>query len=418
MAPVVVKRRDGPIVHEPAAMRPNIILMVNDDLGYGDLGCYGCEELATPHLDALAARGTRLTRYYTAAPVCSAARAAILTGHAPHRAGVTGVLRQQHDAGGLRRDRPTLAERLRGAGYATGLVGKWHLGVGPGHRPLDRGFEQFYGSLSGVIDYWHHRSTGGGLDGQPGLYRGREMIAEQGYYSELLNRELVNFVEAAPEPFFLLAQPTAPHPPMQAPEAYLDRFNHLEHERRRCYAAMMACLDDGFGALMQAVQARGLADRTAVIFASDHGWDVRPVHAGASDNGGLRGGKYRLTEGGLRVPCIAAGPGLAPGVRDEPAWAVDLNATVLDWAGLPHDGEGRSLLVQPEERTFAWQFNDVLVKTGEQRAALRGRWKWLLEDGGEALYDVVADPGETVDRGAELPHTLQALKADWDAWWT
>jgi len=399
-------------------MPTNIVLMVNDDLGYGDLGCYGCRDLATPHLDAFAAQALRLNRYYTAAPVCSAARAAILTGHAPHRAGVSGVLRKQHDATGLRRDRPTLAERLRAAGYHCGLVGKWHLGTGPGHRPLDRGCHEFYGSLSGVIDYWTHRSTGGGLDGQPGLYRDRERIEEDGYYSELLNREWVSFIHRAPEPFFLLAQPPAPHPPMQAPDAYLERFAHLPNERRRTYAAMMSCLDDGFGGLMTALVERGVRDRTAVIFASDHGWDIRPVHAGASDNGGLRGGKYRLTEGGLRVPCLAAGPGLTAGVRDAPAWGVDLNATILEWAGLAHDGEGVSLTAPAEERTFAWQFNDALVRTGEQRALLQGRWKYLLEDGCEALYDVVEDPAERADLSADEPDRLLALREAWQRWWS
>lgn len=398
-------------------MSPNIILMVNDDLAYGDLGCYGCSDLATPHFDAFAAEALRLNRYYTAAPVCSAARAAILTGYAPHRAGVTGVLRRQHDAGGLRRDRPTLAERLRAAGYHCGLVGKWHLGVGPGHRPLDRGFHEFYGSLSGVIDYWSHRSTGGGLDGQPGLYRNREAIAEEGYYSALLHREWVEFVSRAPEPFFLLAQPPAPHPPLQAPEAYLARFAHLANARRRTYAAMMSCLDDGFGALLAALRARGVRERTAVVFASDHGWDIRPLHAGASSNGGLRGGKYRLTEGGLRVPCLAQGPGLVTGVRDAPAWAVDLHATVLSWAGLPPEGEGVSLTSPPVERTFAWRFNDELVKTGEQRAALRGRWKYLLEDGREALYDVVGDRCELADRSGEQPALLASLRDAWATWW-
>ncbi len=398
-------------------MPPNIVLMVNDDLGYGDLGCYGCRDVATPHLDEFAEQALRLTRYYTAAPVCSAARAAILTGHAPHRAGVTGVLRRQHDAGGLRRDRATLAERLRSAGYHTGLVGKWHLGTGPGHRPLDRGFHEFYGSLSGVIDYWTHRATGGGLDGQPGLYRNREVIEEDGYYSELLNREWVRFVSSAAEPFFLLAQPPAPHPPMQAPAAYLARFAHLPAERRRCYAAMLACLDDGFGELLAALEARGVRERTAVVFASDHGWDIRPLHAGASANGGLRGGKYRLTEGGLRVPCLASGQGLAMGVRDEPAWAVDLHATVLEWAGLPPAGEGLSLTAKPIGRTFAWQFSDDLVRTGEQRAALRGRWKYLFEGGCEALYDVVADPCEQRDRGPSEPERLAELRAAWERWW-
>jgi arylsulfatase A-like enzyme len=256
------------------------------------------------------------------------------------------------------------------------------------------------------------------LDGQPGLYRDRALLDEPGYYSELLNRELVRFVESAPEPFFLLAQPPAPHPPMQAPAGYLARFPAIANDRRRCYAAMMACLDDGFGAMTAALAARGVHDRTATIFASDHGWDTRPIHAGASTNGGLRGGKYHLTEGGLRVPCLAAGPGLDPGVHDEPAWAVDLHATVLDWAGLRSEGEGRSLLTAPAERTLAWQFNDALVRTGEQRAALRGRWKYLLQDGVEALYDVVADPGETVDRRGDEPALLRRLKSDWERWWS
>ena len=399
--------------------RLNVILIVNDDTGYGELGCYGASDLQTPHLDALAASGIRLTHYYTSLPVCSPARASILTGRYPQRVGVTGVLRQQHDDTGLHVDEVTLAEVLRQNGYATGLVGKWHAGVGPGCRPLERGFDEFYGALNGVIDYWTHQSLGGGLDGQPGLYRGAEQQSEEGYFTDLITREALSFVDRhQAAPFFLMLQPPPPHMPLQAPDEWLDRFGHIEDPDRRTYAAMMGCLDDGLGRLFQRVGALGLREHTAILYCSDHGWVRHGRYGEVSHNGGLRGGKYYLTEGGLRVPAILDVPGWEPGVWDEPAIAMDWLPTICGLTGCPLPDrllDGRDLC-ERGPRTFCWQFQDDLVGTGPQRAVQQWPWKLLDISGCTELFNLADDPCESQDLSADQPEIVEALEAAWSNW--
>jgi len=319
---------------------PNIVLILADDQGYGDLGCYGAKDLRTPNLDALAAAGIRMTNFYSCSPVCSPARAGLLTGRYPDRTGILGVLRKQHEHMGMDLREVTLADLLSRAGYATGLCGKWHLGTPPSYRPRARGFQETFGPLCGMIDYYTHVGSGG-MDGQPALFRNDDPIREEGYFTDLVHREAMAFIERHHQrPFFLFLPYTAPHLPLQAPEEAKSLFGELEqtNPQRALYAAMLYCLDQGVGRIRRRLTELGIAERTAIIFLSDQGWTQEGKHRLASDNGGLSsrgltGGKYYLAEGGIHVPCILSIPGIAPGVSRTLAINLDLFPTILALAG-------------------------------------------------------------------------------------
>lgn len=408
--------------------RPNILLIINDDLGHGNLGCEGSPDVSTPHIDALAADGVRLSAYYTASPVCTPARAALLTGRHPERSDSNRVFRQEDDHTGMARAEITLADLLAGEGYRTGLVGKWHLGMAPDRWPTRRGFHEFYGILNGMIDYYTHVSLGGGGRGEKHFYRNDERIDPQGYFTDLVTEEACDFIgRNVGRPFFLTVAYTAPHPPMQAPEAYLRRFAHIENEGRRAFAAMVACMDDGIGRILRRLRDEGIEEQTVVVFVSDHGWDYRRVHEAV--NGPLRLGKYWLYEGGIRVPCLIRWPGRLPAgwVCPVPVIAMDLFTTLLTWAGgrLPQDRvvDGRDLtsVLRREKdnvhEALCWLYHrDDLAGVPEQAAIRRGRWKLLRVDGRVELYDLEADVGEEHDLAASQPARCAEMEAVLERW--
>jgi len=406
---------------------PNVILFYSDDQGYADLGCFGSRDIKTPHLDALAAAGARLTSYYSAAPVCSPSRAALLTGLTPQRAGVPGNVRAGKNVVGLRGERVTIAEVCRRAGYKTAVFGKWHLGTARQSIPLGQGFDEYLCHHYGCISFYTHifswdRRLGPVHD----LWRNGTEIHEDGtYMTDIITREALRYVgEHRAEPFFLYLPYNAPHYPMEAPKKWLDLYEGMETNRRP-YAAMISCLDDSVGQIVAKVKALGLLEDTLFVFASDNGpsnevrTKVKKDGPQPGSSGPFRGSKFSLLEGGIRMPFIAAWKGrIRPGtVSDEPAIAMDILPTIAQAIGAtpPKDIEGTSLWPVFEGKTLPER--PLIWDRGKQRALRLGRWKLLvLPKRKPELYDLQADPGERKNLAAEKPELVAKLAALHDQW--
>ncbi|HVJ81339.1 MAG TPA: sulfatase-like hydrolase/transferase, partial [Planctomycetia bacterium] len=307
---------------------PNLLLIVADDLGYADVGFHGCKDIPTPHLDALAASGTRCSQGYVSGPYCSPTRAGLLTGRYQQRFG--------HDynpagaAQGLPPGATLLPQRLKEAGYSTGLVGKWHLGLAAERQPPRRGFDEFFGFLGGAHPYLPERAFA--------LLRGATPVAEKEYLTDALAREAIAFVDKhKAKPFFLYLAFNAVHTPMEADQARLKRFASIADARRRTYAAMLSAADDAVGKVLAKVRDAGLEKETLVLFISDNGGPtMQGTTINGSSNAPFRGSKRTTLEGGIRVPFALSWPGrIAAGkVYSEPVIQLDLTATMLAAAGL------------------------------------------------------------------------------------
>jgi len=404
---------------------PNILFVMADDLGYADLSCYGRREYATPALDRLARQGMRFTHAYANSAVCSATRTALMTGRYQYRLPVGLEEPLQGRPLGLPPKHPTLPSLLRGRGYHTALVGKWHLGALPDFCPLRSGFDEFWGIRGGGVDYFTHA-----LDGVRDLWDGEVPIERTGYLTDLIASRAVEVLERrarAQAPFFLFLAFTAPHWPWEGPadEAESRRLAakggpmpimHWDGGTLAAYAAMVRSLDDNVARVLAALERLGLEDDTIVVFTSDNGGER------FSDNWPFTGRKTELLEGGLRVPAIVRWPGVTrPGATSEAqAMTMDWLPTFLASAGahpdpgFPSDGidlapalAGGALA----ERALFWRFSNH-----DQRAARRGRFKFLEIAGNGFLFDLVADPmerGNLRDREREF---FTALREEWHAW--
>ena len=307
----------------PKAAKPNILFIVADDLGYADVGFQGCKDIPTPNLDALATSGVRFTSGYVSGPYCSPTRAGLMTGRYQTRFG------HEFNPGGsdgLPLSETTIADRLKAAGYATGLVGKWHLGSLPQFHPQKRGFDEFFGFLGGAHDYF--RSAG--------ILRGTEPVKDLDYTTDAFGREAVAFIERhKAEPWFLYLAFNAVHTPMQATDDRLAKFPGIEDKQRRTYDAMTLALDDAVGTVRRKLADAGLEQDTLVLFISDNGGPTMPgTTINGSRNTPLRGSKRTTLEGGIRVPFVVSWPGhLKPGVYDQPVIQLDADATALAACG-------------------------------------------------------------------------------------
>jgi arylsulfatase A-like enzyme len=404
-------------VASAAAPRPNVLVVVLDDLGSHDLGYLGAADLKTPHLDRLALGGARCTNWYSNAPVCAPARSSILSGRYPANAGVPS------NGGQLLEGMPTLGHVARSAGYRTAAIGKWHMGQAAHSHPNGAGFDSFYGFLGGCVDFYSHRFYWG----EPGsvnyhdLYRNREEIFEDGrYLTERITDETLSFLEAdARKPFLAYVAYNAPHYPMHAPAKYTGRFSGLDPERRT-YAAMIAAVDDGLGAIRASLESSGQLDDTLIICLGDNGATtekragLKQQYATAGSNGAYRGFKFSLFDGGMHVPAFVHWPArIRPGtVVNELIQSMDILPTVCGALGLARpdgvDGADVGAVLAGAARS---PHEALYWSSGGQTAIRRGKWKLVLngrefarrDDGGvpltgdDALWlsDLDADPGET-----------------------
>ena len=402
----------------PAGRRPNIILIVADDLGYADVGFQGCPDIPTPHLDALARGGVRFTSGYVSCPVCSPTRAGLMTGRYQQRFGheFNPGPPPNPDGVGLPLGETTLPDVLKAAGYATGMVGKWHLGTEPKFHPLARGFQEFYGFLGGAHPY-----TKLAPQGPNPILRGTQPVAETEYLTDAFAREAVAFIDRNRRgPFFLYLPFNAVHTPLDAVAKYLDRFPGIADARRRTYAAMLSAMDDAVGAVLAKVREAGLDHDTLVIFFSDNGG---PPRANASRNDPLRGAKGQTYEGGIRVPFLMRWTGRLPEGKtfDHPVISLDVLPTAAAAAGAkaPAGLDGVDLLPYlaggkdgPPHETLFWRMGP------ERKAVRRGNLKYVRMDGKDQLYDLAADIAESKDLAEAQPDRLKALQdacARWEA---
>jgi arylsulfatase A-like enzyme len=399
------------------ARRPNIILILADDLGYGELGCFGGKQIPTPHIDSLAKHGVRCTNGYVTCPVCSPTRAGLLTGRYQQRFGHEfnpGPPARAAEEFGLPRTEKTLADYLKKSGYATGIVGKWHLGYKAAVQPQRRGFDEFFGFLGGAHSY---------LDSPPDqpILRGSEPVDEKEYLTDAFTREAVAFIDRHhKEPFFLYLSYNAVHGPMHASTKRVERFAAIPGEKRRTFATMLSAMDDGVGAVLKKLRETGQEDNTLIFFLSDNGGPTRVTTA---RNHPLNGVKGQVLEGGIRIPFIVQWKGRLPAGRvyEPPVSALDVLPTCLAAADadapervqfdgvdlLPHLSGKDS---NPPHTALYWRF-------GNQWAIRKGDWKLLkLQMGEPRLFNLASDVGESKDLAAEQPELVQQLTADWKAW--
>ena len=315
---------------------PNVIIILADDLGYADVGFNGSKDIKTPHIDDIAKNGVVFSEGYVSYPVCGPSRAGLITGRYQDTFGFgkNPLFTPKDPNMGLPLSEQTIADMLKLSNYKTFAVGKWHLGAHESLRPMKRGFDEFFGFLTGGHRYFPHEwdlEDETKVKSQNGAYRTKllrneQRIEEKEYLTDALSRESVNFIERnANSPFFIYLAYNAPHGPLQATEKYLNRFQEIESKNRRTYAAMVSAMDDGIGTIISKLKEKGIYDNTIVYFLSDNGGRLR----GDSDNGELRGKKGNLFEGGVRVPFVMQWPGQIKGGQtfDKPVSSLDIFAT-------------------------------------------------------------------------------------------
>ncbi|HEY5883973.1 MAG TPA: sulfatase-like hydrolase/transferase [Pyrinomonadaceae bacterium] len=455
------------IAFSQTCRRPNILFIFADDLGYGDLSCYGRPDYQTPNLDRLASQGVRFVNAYSASPLCTPSRCAFITGRYPARTrvGLEEPLHEKRAMGeksltvGLPREHPTIASLLSGNGYETALIGKWHLGYLPNFSPVKSGFDEFYGIMSGAADFFTHKDMEGDLD----FYEGEVPVEHVGYMTHLLTRRAVNYIarhrnQKRDSPFYLSLHYTAPHWPWEAPQ---DRPPDPELRgpvafraggSLKTYAAMMKSLDDGIGEVLNALSRAGLERDTLVIFTSDNGGER------FSYNWPFTGEKGSLWEGGIRVPAIIRWPGRIAKNRisrlqaitmdwtstilaatstsahpDYPLDGIDLVRLLNDsttrylspslsslnnpdhleseqsWRSSHHPVTQTAVRTQVAMRKFFWRY-------ANQSAVVDGLWKYLHDGTNEYLFNLNVDQRERANFRTQQPAVFERLKKDFAAW--
>jgi len=438
-----------------AADQPNIIVLLADDLGYGELSCQGNPEIPTPHIDSIAAHGVRMTQAYVTAPNCSPSRAGLLTGRIPTRFGYefNPIGARNEDSGtGIPIKERTLAERLRERGYTSALIGKWHLGGSAHFHPQRHGFDEFFGFLheghffvpppwSGVTTMLRRKTLPGGVQGRRvsdrliysthmghneppydasnPILRAGQPVQEEEYLTDAFTREAVDFIERRKDqPFFLFLAYNAVHSPLQGAEQHMKRFEHIEDIHRRIFAAMLANLDHSVGQVLEAVRKAGLENNTLIFFLSDNGGPTREL---TSSNLPLRGGKGQMYEGGLRIPFMVQWKGQLPAGKVYPGFvvSVDIFATAARVAGATTQNiDGVNLMPfltgknkdQPRD-TFYW-------RQGNKTAFRKGPWKLVSMKRKSTkpvweLYNIADDMSETTNLAAQQPDRLDKLVTQW-----
>jgi arylsulfatase A-like enzyme len=403
--------------------RPNIIFILADDLGWGDLSCYGRPDYRTPNIDLLALQGTRFTDAYSASAVCTPTRCAYITGQYParFRIGLEEPLSATNSNVGLEPNNPTIASLLKQNGYDTALIGKWHLGFRPEWGPNAHGFDEFFGILAGAGDYFLHKN---GL-GQPDLYENLTPVERNGYLTDLLTERAVSYVKRRRgAPFFLSLHYTAPHWPWQGPKGgetvtftdkTIEPVTMGGGGSLKLYAEMMRSLDEGVGRVTQATRGAGIDGKTLVIFTSDNGGER------FSYQWPFSGAKGDLLEGGIRVPAVVRWPGIVPAnrVTQQMAITMDWTATILAAAkadvSAQHSFDGIDLLPVLKgsspvfDRTFFWRIY-------ARDAVREGKWKYVRDGEVRRLFDLSLDQHEQADFSHKHSEVLQRLMSEFDKW--
>ena len=405
----------------PAARRPNVVLILADDLGYGDLGCYGSRDTRTPHIDGIGARGVRFTQFYANAPECTPTRTALLTGRYQQRFGGLecaigigdvgrydeAVWLQKRGELGLPASEPTMPRLLKQAGYDTAIFGKWHLGYLEKFRPGRHGFDEFFGILGGNADYFTHKED----SPLHAFYHNEQPITREGYLTDLIAEEAVGWLKRrSRNPFFLYVPFTAPHLPMQAPGR--------SSQDHGTYIRMTEALDGAVGAILAQLEAMHADENTIVIFASDNG----AIKLGS--NGGLRGFKSEVWEGGIREPLLVRWPAALKAGRTctQVGITMDLLPTILTAAGIAPPAvkfDGVNLLPVMKgdagqfPRTLFWRYKRL---QNRRKAVRHGDMKYVWNNGKEELFDLAKDEREQTNLLAAAPDTAATLRARLAGW--
>lgn len=402
--------------------KPNIILILADDLGHADLGFTGASDIPTPNLDRLAKSGIVFTNGYVSHPFCSPTRAGLMTGRYQQRFGHENnpIYDPSNFTAGLPTSQTTVAQLLRNAGYATCLTGKWHLGAASKFLPSERGFSDMFYFRGGGHDYFKQELTGAPREYLIPIERDGKAVAEPEYLTDALSREAASFIRRhRSDPFFLYLAYNTPHTPIQTASHHNDRVKHIADEKRRGYAAMVVALDQGVGTVLRALSENNLEEHTLIAFLSDNGG---PIYVTASHNTPFREGKGTVYEGGIRVPFLMRWPGkLRPGKYDQPVISLDFLPTFTALAGAktPSNVDGVNLLPfllgqksgPPHDKLF-WRAGG-----GVSYAVREGRYKLARQAGGpEQLYDLETDISEAKDLSETKPDILKRLRASYDAW--
>lgn len=419
-----------------AARKPNILVIVGDDMGYADVGFHGCTDIPTPNLDALVRGGVRFTNGYVSGAYCSPTRAGLMTGRYQQRFGheFNPSLQDSRASGaGLPLSETTMADRFKAAGYRTAMFGKWHLGANDNQHPLSRGFEEFYGFLDGEHSYLepHERADSPVLDG-------RKPVSKMKYLTEELSDRAEAFIQKQQsQPFFLYLPFNAVHTPMHTTDKYLQRFPHITDPQRRTYAAMMVAMDDAIGRVIAALRAAKLEEDTLIFFVSDNGGPTMPTTTvNGSRNTPLRGSKRQTYEGGIRVPFVISWKGHVPAgkVYEQPVIQLDVLPTALAAAGIKPTTaakfDGVNLLPYLTGKQKGAPHETLYWRMGNMMAIRRGAWKLVktregrldtdvnaLSDLSDAtLYNLSADIGEQNDLAAQQPAKVKELTTAWRQW--
>jgi arylsulfatase A-like enzyme len=407
-------------VGQSAHARPNILVIVGDDMGYADIGLHGCKDIPTPHIDSLAKNGVRCTDGYVSGPYCSPTRAGLMTGRYQQRFG------HEFNPGpapmgdiGLPLTEVTLADRLKAAGYKTGMVGKWHLGDAEKFHPINRGFQEYYGFLGGARSFFPITANMPPVGGR--MYRNLDVVPEnEPYTTDTFAREANSFIDRhVKDEWFLYLPFNAVHTPMHATDKYLARFKNVEPAGRRTYCAMMSAMDDAIGAVLRKLDETKLTDNTLIFFVSDNGGP--PVNS--SSNGVLRGNKAQTWEGGIRVPYLVQWKGRLPAgkIYDQPVIQLDFHPTALAAAGVDAKDakfDGVNLLPHLEGKITAPPHDTLYWRFGDQMAIRHGNLKLVQGRGADKrmLFDLAVDIGEQKDLTAERPEVVQELTRKYDEW--
>jgi arylsulfatase A-like enzyme len=420
---------------DDAARKPNVLLIVTDDLGYADIGVHGGKDVPTPNIDALAASGIRCTNGYVSAPYCSPSRAGMLTGRYqtrfghefnPH-VGVESML-------GLPLDQRTIADLLKTAGYRTSLIGKWHQGFNKDHHPQSRGFDDYFGFLVGGHNYILRKDAEpkfGSAHSHNLIYRGREVAKVEGFATDLFTDEAIDFMKRSKDqPWFLYMAYNAAHTPLEIADKVKDRIPApIKDPARRGYLALLLGLDDAIGRLTAHLHATGADKNTLIVFINDNGGSgKKPFLAyNTGVNRPLRGDKGQTLEGGIRVPFFVVWPGTLPAGQtfDRPVIGLDILPTACQLAGVkvPDNVDGVDLMPYLLGKNKAAPHDALYWRFGPQKAIRAGDWSLVdwrdfekKSNSGWQLFDLAKDIGQKTDVAVDHPEVVARLRQSWDRW--